>query len=144
MELFQILLNLPRVFRVCDAIHARGIFPQIPGIPQCIDFGAESSRPAFSLSTLLFPTVTRRNARLATGLPAAALAGLDFHQLDSFERFHPLTGIPPKLCLARYLAYPQSIPFPAPIWRPSSPRGVAHRGRAAPGNLTPRRSQIRA
>ena len=29
-----------------------------------------------------------------SGLPATALAGLDFHQLDSFERFHPLTGIP--------------------------------------------------
>src|SRR2546422_11469536 len=40
------------------------------------------------------PPVARRKARLATGLPAAALAGLDFHQLDSVERFHPLTGIP--------------------------------------------------
>ena len=40
------------------------------------------------------PSVTRRKARLATGPPATALAGLDFHQLDSFERFHPLTGIP--------------------------------------------------
>src|SRR2546426_11953830 len=40
------------------------------------------------------PPVARRKARLATGLPAAALTGLDFHQLDSFERFHPLTGIP--------------------------------------------------
>src|SRR5438093_12502438 len=39
------------------------------------------------------PPVTRRKARLATDLPATALAGLDFHQLDSFERFHPLTGI---------------------------------------------------
>jgi len=33
------------------------------------------------------PPVARREARLATGLPATALAGLDFHQLDSFERF---------------------------------------------------------
>ena len=42
-------------------------------------------------------------ARLATGLPATALAGLDFHQLDSIERFHPLmTRFPfPRLCLAR-------------------------------------------
>ncbi len=40
------------------------------------------------------PTVARRKARLATGLLATALAGLDFHQLDSFERFRPLTGIP--------------------------------------------------
>src|SRR5262249_37546100 len=59
-----------------------------------IDFGAESSRPTLLLSTLLSPPVTRRKARLATGLPATALAGLDFHQLDSFERFHPLTKIP--------------------------------------------------
>jgi hypothetical protein len=29
-----------------------------------------------------------------SSLPATALAGLDFHQLDPFERFHPLTGIP--------------------------------------------------
>jgi hypothetical protein len=64
------------------------------GIRNEIDFGAESSRPAFSLSTLLFSTVARRKARLATGLLATALAGLDFHQLDSVERFHPLTGIP--------------------------------------------------
>src|SRR2546422_11305649 len=41
------------------------------------------------------PPVARRKARLATGPPAAALAGLDFHQLDSFERFHPLTWNPP-------------------------------------------------
>src|SRR3989442_2572881 len=33
------------------------------------------------------PPVARREARLATGLPATALAGLDFHQLDSCERF---------------------------------------------------------
>src|SRR2546422_11662504 len=49
------------------------------------------------------PPVARRKARLATGLPAAALAGLDFHQLDSVERFHPLTGIPlSQALLARY------------------------------------------
>lgn len=51
------------------------------------DFGAESSRPTPLLSTLQPPPVTRREARLATGLPATALTGLDFHQLDSFERF---------------------------------------------------------
>lgn len=54
------------------------------------DFGAESSRPTVSLSTLQPSSVTRREARLATGLPATALAGLDLHQLDSFERFHQL------------------------------------------------------
>jgi hypothetical protein len=42
-------------------------------------------------------------ARLAAGLPATALPGLDFHQQDSFERF-PLLVFDspfPKLCLAR-------------------------------------------
>ena len=32
--------------------------------------------------------------RLATGLPATALAGLDFHQLDSFEGFVRSHGFP--------------------------------------------------
>jgi len=54
------------------------------------DFGAEPSRPVSLLSTLRPPSVSRREARLATGLPATALAGLDLHQLDSFERFHQL------------------------------------------------------
>jgi len=54
------------------------------------DFGAESSRPTISLSTLRPPSVTRREARLATDPPATALAGLDLHQLDSYERFHQL------------------------------------------------------
>ena len=44
-----------------------------------VDFGAESSRPASLLPTLQPPPVTRREARLATGLPATALTGLDFH-----------------------------------------------------------------
>src|SRR5438045_1537978 len=48
------------------------------------------------------PPVARRKARLATGLPASALARLDFHQLDSFERFHPLIW---------------SSPFPSFAWR---------------------------
>lgn len=49
------------------------------------------------------PPVARREARLATGLPATALAGLDFHQLDSFERFRSahLTSPSPSLGLAR-------------------------------------------
>jgi len=54
------------------------------------DFGAESARPTSLLSTLRPPSVTRREARLATGLPATALTGLDLHQLDSYERFHQL------------------------------------------------------
>ena len=51
------------------------------------------------------PTVTRPKARLATGLPATALAGLGFHQLDSFERFHPLTGIPLSQALLGAMIY---------------------------------------
>src|SRR2546425_10552478 len=52
------------------------------------------------------PPVARRKARLATGLPATALAGLDFHQLDSFERFHPLTW---------------TLPLPSLAWRDEIP-----------------------
>ena len=51
------------------------------------DFGAEPSRPTPLLSTLQLPSVAQRETRLATDLPATALIGLDFHQLDSFERF---------------------------------------------------------
>ena len=67
-----------------------------------IDFGAESSRPATLLSTLQPPSVTRREARLATGLPATALAGLDFHQLASYWRVSSahLESPLPKLSLA--------------------------------------------
>ena len=36
-------------------------------------------------------------ARLATGLPATALTGLDLHQLDSTQRFHVLIDVPPLL-----------------------------------------------
>ena len=64
------------------------------------DFGAESSRPTSLLSTLQPPSVARREARLATGLPATALAGLDLHQLDSVERFHQLILNPPFPSLA--------------------------------------------
>jgi hypothetical protein len=68
------------------------------------DFGAESSQPAFLLSTLRPPSVTRREARLAIGPPATALAELDLHQLDSFERFHQLI---------------LNSPFPSLAWRDS-------------------------
>jgi hypothetical protein len=81
------------------------------------DFGAESSRPTVSLSTLQPPSVTRREARLATGLPATALTGLDLHQLDSYERFHQLI---------------LNSPFPSLAWRDSphfSPGFVARRRR---------------
>jgi hypothetical protein len=64
------------------------------------DFGAESSRPALLLSTLQPPPVTRREARLATGLSATTLTGLDLHQLDSYERFHQLILNPPFPSLA--------------------------------------------
>jgi hypothetical protein len=68
------------------------------------DFGAESARPTYLLSTLQPPSVTRREARLATGPPATALTGLDFHQLDSYERFHQLI---------------LNSPFPSLAWRDS-------------------------
>ena len=62
------------------------------------DFGAESARPA-PLRVYASP---RRSpgagARLATGLPATALTGLDLHQLDSIQRFHVL--MPFLLCHA--------------------------------------------
>lgn len=44
---------------------------------------------------LLTLRVAQHDARLAIGLPATALAGSDFHRLDSTERFHPLTEVPP-------------------------------------------------
>ena len=64
------------------------------GVAMMKVFGAESSRPASLLSTLR-PPVTRPGARLATGLPAAALTGPDLHRLDSFEGFHRLITDPP-------------------------------------------------
>jgi hypothetical protein len=36
------------------------------------------------------PLVAHRMARLAASLPATALTGLDFHQLDSIDWFHSL------------------------------------------------------
>jgi hypothetical protein len=64
------------------------------GVATTNDFAAESSRPGSLLSTLR-PLVAPPGARLASGLPAAALTGLDFHQLDSFEGFHQLISDPP-------------------------------------------------
>jgi hypothetical protein len=61
------------------------------------DFGAAPSRRASSLPTLRPPPVARREARLATGLPATALARLDSHRLDSFERFQSGHGGPSPL-----------------------------------------------
>lgn len=58
------------------------------GIAKRKVFGAEHSRPAFSLCTLRHPPVTRRMATLATGLPATALTRLDLHQLDFVKGFH--------------------------------------------------------
>jgi hypothetical protein len=73
------------------------------GIRNVINFGAESSKPTFSLSTLLPQAVARRAARLATGPPATALTGLDLHQLDSFRKVSSahMDSPSPKLCLAR-------------------------------------------
>ena len=62
-----------------------------------------STRPTFSLSTLLSTSVARREARLATSLPAKALAGLDLHQLDSFREVSSahFDSSSPKLSLAQ-------------------------------------------
>jgi hypothetical protein len=61
------------------------------------DFGAESTRPA-PLCIYASPRQSPGGgARLTTGLPATALAGLDLHQLDSDQRFHVLMNVPPLL-----------------------------------------------
>ena len=61
-----------------------------------VDRAAEESRGAFG-------------GVITTGLPAMALTGLDFHQLDSFRKVSSahLEFPSPKLCLARYPAYRQ-------------------------------------
>jgi hypothetical protein len=69
------------------------------------DFGAESSRPASSLSTLLSLPVARCEARLATGLSATTLTGLDLHQLDSYRKVSSTHFLNP--------------PFPSLAWRDS-------------------------
>jgi hypothetical protein len=81
------------------------------------DFGAGSSRPTSLLSTLQPPPVTQREARLATGLPATALTGLDFHQLDSYERFHQLILNSPFPSLA-WRDVPDFFSRPESLWLP--------------------------
>ena len=77
--------------------------PRASASATMIDFGAESSRPAISLSTLQPPPVTRREARLASGLPATTLTGLDLHQLVPLREVSSahLESPSPKLSLAR-------------------------------------------
>jgi len=59
------------------------------------DFGAEI-HAARSLAVYASPRqLPGAGARLATGLPATALTGLDLHQLDSVKRFHGLITAPP-------------------------------------------------
>jgi hypothetical protein len=91
------------------ALTAAQILPSVESTTSALatkgDFGAVSSRPTFSLPTLQPQPVTRPEARLASGLPATALTGLDFHQLDSFERFHQLI---------------LNSPFPSLAWRDDS------------------------
>jgi hypothetical protein len=52
-------------------------------------------------------SIDRTGQPLTNGLPPTALAGLDFHQLDSFEGFHPLTGI----LLSSSFAWRDEIPI---------------------------------
>lgn len=61
------------------------------------DFGAESTRPTPSCVYASPHQSPGAGARLTTGLPATALAGLDSHQLDSNQRFHVLINVPPLL-----------------------------------------------
>jgi len=61
-----------------------------------------------------------RKSRETSATPAvvdAALAGLDFHQLDSFERFHLFTleSSSPKLSLAQYFSCPQLLYIPEQV-----------------------------
>ena len=62
--------------------------PDGVGSHKITDFGAESSRPISLLSTLRPHQSPNAGARLATSLPATALTGLDFHQLDFVKEFH--------------------------------------------------------
>jgi hypothetical protein len=48
-----------------------------------------------SLLCTLHPPVAQRGATPATGLPAKALTGPDFHRPDFFEWFHRLISDPP-------------------------------------------------
>src|SRR5215470_15954499 len=59
------------------------------------DVGAETLAACFLAVYASHPPVTRREATLATGLPARALTGPDFHRLDFFEWFHRLISDPP-------------------------------------------------
>src|SRR5262245_17618314 len=69
---------------------------------------------ATTYSTRL-PPVTRRNARLASDLPATALAGLDFHQLNTVDILslespsQALLGAMKLLSARRYGMTPESI-----------------------------------
>jgi hypothetical protein len=58
------------------------------GVAMTSDFGAEILTACFLAVYASHPPVTRRMATLTTGLPATALTGLDFHQLDFSKRFH--------------------------------------------------------
>ena len=57
-------------------------------------------------------------ATLATGLPATALTGLDFHQLDSDKRFHQLILVPP------FLRFPSATDASL-LGQPLAPAGAA-------------------
>jgi len=74
------------------------------------DFGAETLAACFLAVYASHPPVTQREATLATGLPAKALTGPDFHRLDFFEWFHRLISDPP---LPRF-SQRDSLDFHAP------------------------------
>lgn len=73
------------------AINGRpdAVFHQANGVDTRNDETISELNPRGPLPCCLRFTlpVARHGARLATGLSAQTLTGLDFHQLDSFERF---------------------------------------------------------
>jgi hypothetical protein len=66
-------------------------------IPQAVRSDVTALRLAacFLAVYASYPPVARREATLATDLPAAALTGPDLHRLDFFERSHRLLSDPP-------------------------------------------------
>jgi hypothetical protein len=109
-------------------------------IRNAVDFGAESSRPTFSPSTLHSAGSPPHDTRLTSGLPATALTGLDFYQLDSFERFHPLIWNSPLPSLA--WRYVRTILSKDGGWVYASPRSRTKMEIPDNGARLPRRFRV--
>jgi hypothetical protein len=102
-------------------------------------FGAQSSRPAFSLHTLRRLPVARQTAMLVSRLPATALARRDLHPLGLNRKFHclvhssPLSALlparSPNLLPGRVVASSQTL-----LARDPDPGGVSQGGATAIGS----------